>query len=280
YYIEAMFKYLLFAVVLSLVVVTYVSANAGLVKPIPRMKCSDNSAEGCRLKAPCKRRTSNMINAVYYHDAYQIAIFQKEAFKTESSNNTYTLQFFVDDAPLGIQLLTFNQNDMSLNKSMYTMTVPSLDTIQDLKDADLSWDDEGNVYGYLQLTFDTRSGNGHAYYSCADVRLQQKKVLNSAKSFTIEDVTTVSVANGGLNTTVESTNSTVVVPTLVQGAALPTGDVNTPSEPTETTTEIQEETKEGSFGSKVSSSSTFIFASIFTSAFLVFNVFSSVEKRM
>eukprot|EP01132_Coremiostelium_polycephalum_P005415 gene5415-6754_t len=175
------------------ILVYLVDCKAGLVKPIPRLKCLKEEIsltkspsivdakhlDGCAINNPCFRRTSRYVNSIYFNSSYDIVIFQKDpmiSLNSSISSNTYTIQYFPDgcdnvESNTGIQILSFNQNDMNSSYSLYSIKTPVLKEIKKLAGI-IEFNSHGYSFGYIQLTFDTRSTNGLVYYSCADVRLQ------------------------------------------------------------------------------------------------------------
>ncbi|KAF2070776.1 hypothetical protein CYY_007908 [Polysphondylium violaceum] len=210
-----------------LVMIEYVAANAGLAKPIPRVSCDLKNKKGCSIKSACAKRNPNdAVNPIYISESYDIAIFQKLSFHSSNSSNTYTLQYYPDKtgnvtetaANTGIQLITFNQNDMNANNSMYAVKLDPLATNEKLM-AEISWDEEGYSYGYAQLTFDTRSGSGTSFYSCSNVRLQKTKPKASNSTATVQVDSTLTITDGEGNSlgnaTISANGGTLSIPSMV-----------------------------------------------------------------
>eukprot|EP01133_Synstelium_polycarpum_P006094 gene6094-7059_t len=262
-----MFKFLAIALTIAFVV-TAVNGNAGFAKPLPRNRCSEKSPDGCGMTSACIFRESTKVNAIYYNASYSIAIYQKDAHSSTNSSNTYTVQYFPDHGDTGFQVLTFNQNDMNNSKSTYAVEIPALNTFDHLSE-NLEWDAEGNSYGYLQLTFDTRSGGGAAYYSCADVRLQLKKVQAPKATTAISldgSITVIDPTDGNAlgNAAVSSAEGTLLVDALVDGAdpnKAGSGDIGEH--------DFSGGKKKKNSATKISSSG-FIFASIISSFLLAY----------
>eukprot|EP01132_Coremiostelium_polycephalum_P006051 gene6051-7536_t len=221
-----MYKFLILIITILYITTFYygVEGSAGFVKPIPRYKCDASTkgkSDGCTISSPCLQRKGNQVNPVYINDTYEVAIYQREARVTFNSSNTYTIQFFPDGSDVtantGIQLLTFNQNDMTSNQSLYAVTVP--DWKDNPKLADLEFDKDGYTFGYMQLTFDTRSGGGGVYYSCADVRLQLKPYkAPSSIGINVNGSLSISDAEGNqLGNATVAEGGSVDIPGLIEG---------------------------------------------------------------
>ncbi|KAN0047460.1 hypothetical protein ACTA71_001842 [Dictyostelium dimigraforme] len=196
-----------------------VNANAGFLKPIPKTRCDDSEIKGCKIRHPCHGpAVEGDVNPINVNTPYEFAIFQLSAKQNATSANTYTVQYFNDGDTTGHQLLTFNQNDMNQSSSFYAVDMDPIANNQKLMD-NIQFDDKGFSFGTLELTFDTRTGGGFVYYSCAFVRLQKFEPKAGKNSFIISVDSTLILTDGkgdALGTyETDQTKKNLTVPQLI-----------------------------------------------------------------
>ncbi|EGC38645.1 hypothetical protein DICPUDRAFT_148637 [Dictyostelium purpureum] len=117
----------------------------------------------------------------------------------------------------GYQLLTFNQNDMKGNKSFYGVVMDPIKNFTKLME-NLQFGNDGFAFGTLELTFDARSGGGQVYYSCANVRLQNKPYnFTGGRTIEIQATLTLTDVNGDKLGSIETdgTPGELFIPDLV-----------------------------------------------------------------
>ncbi|EGC38646.1 hypothetical protein DICPUDRAFT_148638 [Dictyostelium purpureum] len=190
-------KYLILTLLSVVCLSRGVFGNAGFMKPIPRVGCKELDQRGCKIRTPCHNLNpvSGDVNPINIDSIYEYAIYQLDAKANETSVNTYTIQFFKDQENTGFQLLTFNQNDMNSNNSFYAVKMDPIKLNAKLMD-NLEFDRDGYVFGTLELTFDARSGGGDVYYSCANVRFQNKTAAAKSKGQKIKVESTLTLTDG------------------------------------------------------------------------------------
>ncbi|KAK5581294.1 hypothetical protein RB653_001325 [Dictyostelium firmibasis] len=201
-----------------------VNANAGFMKPIPRVLCEEDNVKGCKIRNPCHNlaAVSGDVNPIDINKVYEYAIYQLDAKANETSVNTYTIQFFKDQENTGFQLLTFNQNDMQSNNSFYAVKMDPIKLNAKLME-NIEFDKDGFVFGTLELTFDARSGGGDVYYSCANVRFQKKNstAKSTGQKIKVESTLTLTDGKGKQRGDIESDGiaTEIVVPDLINHEA-------------------------------------------------------------
>ncbi|KYR01201.1 hypothetical protein DLAC_02318 [Tieghemostelium lacteum] len=228
-----MFKKIIICLVIVLCISSYVNAQAGLMKPIARVECSKDDNKHCIQKKACEKRksTDQSVNLVEFNEGYELLIYQFEALMdfdltSNCTANTYTLQFFPENQNLdaaitntGIQIITFNQNEMLANGSYYAVEITTkFSENKKLKD-NMAWVGDTS-YGYFQLTFDTRCGKGDYYYSCANVMFTKKPLKKMPEStLVVADYSmTVTDSDGKQlgNVTIVQDSKSVSIPKMIK----------------------------------------------------------------
>ncbi|KAN0001128.1 hypothetical protein ACTFIZ_000021 [Dictyostelium cf. discoideum] len=201
-----------------------VNADAGFMKPIPRVLCEESNVKGCKIRNPCHNlaAVSGDVNPIDITKMYEYAIYQLDARANETSVNTYTIQFFKDQENTGFQLLTFNQNDMLSNNSFYAIKMDPIKMNTKLME-NIEFNKEGFVFGTLELTFDARSGGGDVYYSCSNVRLQKRNATakSTGQKIKVQSTLTLTDGKGRQRGEIESDGlaTEIIVPDLIHHEA-------------------------------------------------------------
>ncbi|KAN0001127.1 hypothetical protein ACTFIZ_000020 [Dictyostelium cf. discoideum] len=213
-------KFLLLALIAFLgISYNKVNANAGFLKPIPKIRCDDTETKGCKIRHPCHGpEVEGDVNPINVNSPYEFAIFQLLSKQNATSANTYTVQYFNDGDTTGHQLLTFNQNDMNQSSSFYAVDMDPISNNEKLM-SNIQFDEKGFSFGTLELTFDARTGGGSVYYSCAFVRLQKFEPRIGKNSFIVSVDSTLILTDGkgdSLGTyETDQTKKNLTVPSLI-----------------------------------------------------------------
>ncbi|EGG17118.1 hypothetical protein DFA_08100 [Cavenderia fasciculata] len=220
--------------VLGALMMSSVYGSAGLMKPIPREgeTCDPTHAKGCNIRIPCLPRSTESVNYINVKEPYSIAIYQLNPRTTSNSTNTYTLQFFKDTSSTGIQMVTFNQNEMNSTKSSYEIKLEPIINMVSMKNDTETYDQlvkTGKLNGYFSLSFDARSGGNEdfTFYSCADVLLTTEKRVLKGTNIVVDG--SVTITEGATDTSLGDAKvghgQSISIPGLVESTA-PGADVH------------------------------------------------------
>ncbi|KYQ92259.1 hypothetical protein DLAC_07107 [Tieghemostelium lacteum] len=151
--------------------ISFISANAGIQSPLPRLPCSSEDTSGCGNKVSCIDLKVNEANRQNYDisQQHQFTIYQANPFYVQNvSSNTYTLELFVEGQNIAIG--TYQENTNLQGVGQFSVDIAKIDAS---RLHGITFDPP--VKGYFQLTFDARMGGGEVYYSCADVYLMSSE---------------------------------------------------------------------------------------------------------